>query len=79
MSDGSLFPKKSETGGQEEEAPPIVIERSDDPDFGKTPSRTSGSSLPNARGKQTGCGSSVFLFVLLGVGMLAMVAARVIL
>lgn len=75
MSEGPLFPKKTSEAGQEE-APPVVIERSDDPDFGKTTSRGR-RSLPTMPGKPVGCGSSVFLLMLAGVGLLALVAVRV--
>lgn len=75
MSEGPLFPKKTSEEGQEE-APPVVIERSDDPNFGKTTSRTSGSSLPNVQGKRVGCSSGVFL-LMLGIGMIGYLAARV--
>jgi hypothetical protein len=77
MSEGPLFPKKTSDEGQEE-APPIVIERSDDPNFGKTTGRDRGA-LPTIPGKPVGCGSSVFLVMLVGIGMLAMVAVRVVL
>jgi len=78
MSEGPLFPKKTSEAGQEE-APPVVIERSDDPDFGKTTSRGRRSlpTMPTMPGKPVGCGSSVFLLMLAGVGLLAMVAVRV--
>lgn len=77
MSEGPLFPKKTDADGQED-APPVVIERSDDPNFGKTVSKTSGSSLPTTQGKQIGCGSSVFV-LLLGIGMIGLLAARMLL
>jgi hypothetical protein len=77
MSDeGPIFPKKTDPEGKQE-SPPVVIERSDDPNFGQTTS--SGSpNLPNVQGKTVGCSSSVFLVMLVGIGMLAFVVARVI-
>ncbi len=74
MSEGPLFPKKTDTDGQEE-SPPVVIERSDDPNFGKTTS-SGRPSLPNVQGKQIGCGSSVFV-LLLAIGSIGLIAARV--
>jgi hypothetical protein len=74
MSEGPLFPKKTDTDG-EDESPPVVIERSDDPNFGKT-TRTGRPSLPNVQGKQIGCGSSVFV-LMLGIGLIGLIAARV--
>lgn len=75
MSEGPIFPKKTDENTQEE-APPVVIERSDDPNFGKT-TTTGRRSLPTMQGKQIGCGSSVFLFMLAGVAL--MVAGRALL
>ena len=74
MSEGPLFPKKTDTDGQEE-SPPVVIKRSDDPNFGKTTS-SGRPSLPNVQGKQIGCGSSMFA-LMLGIGMIGLIAARV--
>lgn len=76
MSEGPLFPKKTEPQG-EEESPPVVIERSDDPNFGK-PASSGRSSLPTTQGKQIGCGSSVFV-LMLGIGMIGLLAARILL
>lgn len=63
MSGGPLFPKKSETtddvpttGSQ------VEIERSNDPNFKNTSS--SQRNLPTMSGKQIGCGSSVFVLML---------------
>lgn len=72
-SEGPLFPKKTSKEGQEE-APPVVIERSDDGSLGRN--RTTGGSLPNFQGKTIGCSSGVFL-LLLGIGMIGYLAARV--
>ena len=69
MSEGPLFPKQTESGGQEESTP-VVIERSDDPNFGKTTSSRQ-RSLPAIPGKQ-GCSSSVFLLMVVGIGILAL-------
>jgi hypothetical protein len=77
MSEGPLFPKKTSEEWQEE-APPVVIERSDDPNFGKTTS-TGRPSLPNVQGKQIGCGSTSMFALLLGIGMIGLLAARVLL
>ena len=63
MSDGPLFPKQSETNEEPQTGSQVEIERSDDPNFGKTVSRGRGS-LPNMQGKQVGCGSSVFVLLL---------------
>ncbi len=62
MSDGPLFPKKTDPEGQEE-SPPVVIERTDDPTSGGTTGRRR-PTLPNMQGKQVGCGSSVFVLML---------------
>ncbi|MCA9859683.1 MAG: hypothetical protein KC438_08170 [Thermomicrobiales bacterium] len=74
MSNGPLFPKKSETGGDVSEEPQVEIERSDEP---STRRRGGPSQLPNVPGKQIGCSSSVFVLMLVGVGL--MVAGRVLL
>jgi len=66
---GPLFPKKSDTPGDTEESPPLVIERSDDPNFGK-PTGRSRPSLPTRPGKPVGCSTGVFL-VLLTIASLA--------
>jgi hypothetical protein len=68
MSEGPLFPKKTSEEGQEE-APPVVIERSDDPDFGKTTS--TGRRAPSLPGRPTGCSTQVFIMLLVGLGLLA--------
>jgi hypothetical protein len=62
MTDGPLFPKKSETNEEPESGSHVEIERSDDPSFGKTTSQGR-SSLPNMQGKQIGCGTSVFVLL----------------
>lgn len=62
MSEGPLFPKQTDPEGQEE-SPPVVIERSDDPDSGKTTSST-GRGVPRVPGRPVGCGSSVFVLML---------------
>jgi hypothetical protein len=62
MSEGPLFPKKTDPEGQEE-SPPVVIERSDDPDAGKSSSST-GRGVPRVPGRPVGCGSSVFVLML---------------
>lgn len=64
MSDGPLFQKKSETNEESTTESLVEIERSDDPNFGKTTSRGRGS-LPTLPGKQIGCGSSVFSLLLI--------------
>ena len=64
MSNGPLFPKKSETNEEPTTGSQVEIERSDDPNFGKTTSRGRGS-LPTMQGKQIGCGTSVFVLMLL--------------
>ncbi len=74
MSEGPLFPKKTDPEGQEE-SPPVVIERSDDPDSGKTASSGRGS-LPTMPRKPVGCGSSVFVLMLV---VALVVAGRVVL
>jgi len=74
MSDqGPLFPKKTSEEGQQD-APPVVIERSDDPNFGKTTRRTPGSSLP--QGKPMGCSTSSVFVVMLVVAIV--VAGRLV-
>lgn len=75
MSEGPLFPKKTDPQG-EAESPPVVIERSDDPNFGKT-TRSGRPSLPNMQGKQIGCGSTSMFVLMLGIGMIGLIAARV--
>ena len=62
MSEGPLFPKKTDPEGQAE-SPPVVIERSDDPDSAKTTSGT-GRGVPRVPGRPVGCGSSVFVLLL---------------
>lgn len=74
MSEGPLFPKKTETEGQQE-SPPVVIERSDDPDSAKTASST-GRGVPRVPGRPVGCGSSVFVLMML---VAALVVGRVVL
>ena len=69
MSQEPLFPKKSETSVDTSEAPPIQIERSDDPST-SLPTSSGNSSLPSTQGKKVGCGSSVFVLMLIGVAML---------
>lgn len=74
MSNGPLFPKKSETDGDVPEEPQVQIERSDD-----RSTRRSGSpgQLPNVQAKKIGCSSSIFVLMLVGAGL--MVAGRVLL
>lgn len=67
MSEGPLFPKKTSEEGQEE-APPVVIERSDDPNFGKTTS--TGRRVPSVPGRPAGCSTQVFILLLIGLGLL---------
>ncbi len=64
MSQGPLFPKKSETDDEPTTGSQVEIERSDDPNFGKTTSRGRGSLPTMQGGKQIGCGSSVFMLML---------------
>lgn len=66
MSEGPTFPKKTDADGGKPQAPPVQIERSDDPNFGKTSTRPQGG-MPTMQGKQIGCGAGVFLLALLGV------------
>ena len=70
MSDGPLFPKKSDTNEEPSTGSQVEIERTDDPNFGKTTSRGRGS-LPSMPGKQVGCGSSVFVLLLVVTLMVA--------
>ena len=69
MSEGPLFPKKTDPQG-EEASPPVVIERSDDPNFGKTTSST-GRRVPNVPGRPTGCSTQMFVLLVIGLGLLA--------
>ena len=62
MSDGPLFPKKSETDEEPTTGSQVEIERSDDPNFGKTVS-SGRNSVPSVPGKRIGCGSSVFVLM----------------
>jgi hypothetical protein len=83
MSEGPLFPKKSDAPDAKNEtpdSPPVQIERSDDPDFGQATSQTSGSTQsgsPNVPSRRVGCGSSVFVLMLVGIALV--VAGRVLL
>jgi len=70
---GPLFPRKSDTPETTEESPPLVIERSDDPDFGKPTGRRR-PSRPMMPGKPVGCSTGVFL-VLLTIASLAIGAS----
>jgi hypothetical protein len=71
MSEGPLFPKKTDPDAPEETAGSHVeIERSDDPNFGKTTSST-GRRAPTVPGRPAGCSSQVFVLVLIGLGLLA--------
>ena len=74
MSDGPLFPKKSETDEAPTTGSQVEIERSDDPNFGKTTSKGR-ASLPTMPGKQIGCGSSVFVLMV----VVALVVGRAVL
>lgn len=67
--EGPLFPKKSDTPGNTEASPPLVIERSDDPNFGKPTGRRR-PTRPAMPGKPVGCSTGVFL-VLLTIASLA--------
>lgn len=75
--DGPIFPRKSNTDEPEQESGGVVIERSDDPNFGKTTSRGRGS-LPTMQGKPIGCSTGVFL-LMLGIGLAGLVVSRVLL
>lgn len=64
MTNGAQFPKKSETDETPDTpAPQVEIQRSDDPNF--STSKTSGSRNLPAQSKKVGCGSSVFVLMLL--------------
>jgi hypothetical protein len=77
MSEGPLFPKKTDPDAPEETTgSQVEIERSDDPNFGKSTSST-GRRVPSVPGRPAGCSSQVFLLMLMGVAL--MVAARVLL
>lgn len=73
MSEGPLFPKKT-SEEEQEESPPLVIERSDDPNFGSSTRGTS-RRVPRVPGRPAGCSSSMFLMMLVGIGMLAYLVA----
>ncbi len=74
MSDGPLFPKKTDPEGQEE-SPPVVIERTDEPSSGRTTGST-GRGVPRVPGRPVGCGSSVFVLMLV---VSVIIAGRVLL
>ncbi len=64
MSDGPLFPKKSDTNEEPSTGSQVEIERTDDPNFGK-PTTRGRSGLPTTPGRPVGCGSSVFVLMLI--------------
>lgn len=70
MSDGPLFPKKSDTNEEPSTGSQVEIERTDDPNFGK-PTNRGRSSLPTLPGKPVGCGSSVLVLMSIVAAMLA--------
>lgn len=73
MSQGPIFPEKTDSDADNAPAPPVQIERSDDPNFGQTTKSNSGvpSTTQGNSASRAGCGASVFaLLMLAGIAML---------